>query len=37
MPRFFRRVAEGIFDEGDLVFRTKELKDFLDVAAIRKV
>lgn len=33
MPRFFRRLAEGIFDEEDLVFRTKELKDFLDNAA----
>lgn len=33
MPRFFRRLAEGIFDEEDLVFRTKELGDFLDQAA----
>ncbi|SDX94396.1 alpha/beta hydrolase [Paenibacillus sp. CF384] len=33
MPRFFRRLAEGIFDEEDLVFRTKELYDFLDEAA----
>ncbi|USG65856.1 alpha/beta hydrolase [Brevibacillus ruminantium] len=30
MPRFFRRLAEGVFDEVDLVERTKELKDFLD-------
>ncbi|MEF3304358.1 alpha/beta hydrolase [Paenibacillus sp. GYB003] len=29
MPRFFRRLAEGVFDEEDLVFRTKELYDFL--------
>ncbi|MEQ2525435.1 alpha/beta hydrolase [Robertmurraya yapensis] len=33
MPRFFRRLAEGIFDEEDLIFRTKELYDFLDEAA----
>ncbi|MEW9699489.1 alpha/beta hydrolase [Paenibacillus sp. SI8] len=33
MPRFFRRLAEGIFDEEDLLFRTKELNDFLDEAA----
>ena len=34
MPRFFKRLAEGVFDEKDLVFRTKELKDFLTQAAI---
>lgn len=33
MPRFFRRLAEGVFDEDDLKFRTKELHDFLDEAA----
>src|SRR5699024_11695027 len=33
MPRFFRRLAEGVFDEEDLIFRTKELNDFLDNAA----
>ncbi|MET3698944.1 phospholipase/carboxylesterase [Bacillus oleivorans] len=33
MPRFFRRLAEGIFDEEDLVFRTKQLHEFLDEAA----
>ncbi|MBO0992789.1 alpha/beta hydrolase [Bacillus sp. SD088] len=33
MPRFFRRLAEGVFDEKDLVFRTKELYEFLDEAA----
>ncbi|WP_127581309.1 alpha/beta hydrolase [Paenibacillus koleovorans] len=33
MPRFFRRLAEGVFDEEDLVFRTQELNDFLDQAA----
>ncbi|WP_316572606.1 alpha/beta hydrolase [Neobacillus sp. YIM B06451] len=33
MPRFFRRLAEGIFDEEDLIFRSEELKQFLDKAA----
>src|SRR5690625_3885993 len=33
MTRFFRRLAEGIFDEEDLIFRTKELNEFLDQAA----
>ncbi|WP_028400649.1 alpha/beta hydrolase [Ectobacillus panaciterrae] len=33
MPRFFRRLAEGVFDEEDLVFRTKELHGFLAEAA----
>lgn len=33
MPRFFRRLAEGVFDEEDLVYRTKELNGFLDEAA----
>ncbi|HEO8419695.1 TPA: alpha/beta hydrolase [Yersinia enterocolitica] len=33
MPRFFKRIAEGIFDEEDLIFRTKELNEFLDEAA----
>ncbi|WP_342410268.1 alpha/beta hydrolase [Paenibacillus sp. FSL R10-2778] len=33
MPRFFRRLAEGVFDEADLVFRTHEIKQFLDEAA----
>jgi phospholipase/carboxylesterase len=33
MPRFFRRLAEGVFDEEDLIERTKELNDFLDEAA----
>jgi predicted esterase len=33
-PRFFRRLAEGIFDIEDLSFRTAELADFvLDAAA----
>jgi phospholipase/carboxylesterase len=34
MPRYFRRLAEGIFDEEDLLVRTKELNDFLDQAAV---
>jgi predicted esterase len=29
MPRFFRRLAEGIFDLNDLKFRTNELADFV--------
>lgn len=33
MPRFFRRLAEGVFDEEDLITRTQELNDFLDQAA----
>lgn len=33
MPRFFKRLAEGVFDEEDLIFRTKELNKFLDEAA----
>ena len=32
MPRFFRRHAEGIFDEEDLIFRTHELADFINAA-----
>src|ERR1019366_1948425 len=31
-PRFFRRLAEGIFDLEDLAFRTHELADFLETA-----
>jgi len=33
MPRFFRRLAEGVFDEEDLVLRTHELNQFLEDAA----
>ena len=29
MPRFFRRLAEGVFDVEDLKFRTNELADFV--------
>jgi phospholipase/carboxylesterase len=33
MPRFFRRLAEGVFDEADVVRRANELADFLPKAA----
>lgn len=33
MPRFFRRLAEGVFDHEDLVLRTHELAAFLRDAA----
>lgn len=33
MPRFFKRLAVGVLDEEDLIFRTKELHTFLDEAA----
>ncbi|MGM7722429.1 alpha/beta hydrolase [Metabacillus sp. Hm71] len=33
MPRFFRRLAEGVFDKEDLIFRTKELNEFLSEMA----
>ncbi len=33
MPRFFKRLAEGIFDEEDLILRTDELYQFLSEAA----
>ncbi len=32
MPRFFRRLAEGVFDEQDLVARTHELAAWVDEA-----
>lgn len=35
MPRFFRRLAEGIFDEEDLIYRTKELNSFLEEASVK--
>jgi predicted esterase len=34
MPRFFRRLAEGVFDLQDLKYRTNELADFV-AAAVR--
>jgi phospholipase/carboxylesterase len=33
MPRFFRRLAEGVFDLDDLKKRTQELADFVAAAA----
>lgn len=32
MPRFFRRLAEGVFDEEDLAKRTAELADWISAA-----
>jgi predicted esterase len=32
MPRFFRRLAEGVFDEKDLIYRAKELAGFVEAA-----
>lgn len=32
MPRFFRRLAEGVFDLEDLRLRTEELADFIEEA-----
>jgi predicted esterase len=33
MPRFFRRLAEGVFDQQDLALRTDELVAFIAAAA----
>ena len=33
MPRFFRRLAEGVFDQDDLARRTDELARFVDDAS----
>ena len=35
MPRFFRRLREGVFDEDDLRRRADELADFVQVASSR--
>jgi predicted esterase len=35
MPRYFRRLAEGVFDLEDLRARTHELADFVEAAAQR--
>ena len=32
MPRFFRRLAEGVFDEADVIERANELADFVTEA-----
>ena len=34
MPRFFRRLSEGVFDLKDLRFRTQELADFIQNCSI---
>ncbi len=34
-PRFFRRLAEGVFDEADVIRRANELADFVAEAASR--
>jgi phospholipase/carboxylesterase len=36
MPRFFRRLGMGVFDEADVVFRTHELADFLANVATKE-
>ncbi|MHB8629758.1 MAG: alpha/beta hydrolase [Aggregatilineales bacterium] len=33
MARYFRRLAEGVFDEADVIARTNELADFVTAAA----
>jgi phospholipase/carboxylesterase len=35
MPRFFRRLADGIFDEEDLIHRTHELAGFVEQASLK--
>ena len=35
MPRFFRRLAEGVFDENDVRHRADELADFVENASKR--
>ena len=37
MPRFFKRLAEGVFDEEDLKYRTRELRDYLNEASVKYV
>ena len=34
MPRFFRRLAEGVFDEQDVIMRAHELADFIVAAGV---
>jgi len=36
MPRFFRRLAEGVFDIEDLKLRTAELADFITATAAER-
>jgi predicted esterase len=35
MPRFFRRLAEGVFDEEDVIRRAHELAEFIVAAAAK--
>jgi phospholipase/carboxylesterase len=35
MPRFFRRLREGVFDEQDLIFRARELAQFVAAASAK--
>jgi phospholipase/carboxylesterase len=35
MPRFFRRLAEGVFDEEDVIRRANELADFIPAMAAK--
>ncbi len=35
MARYFARLREGVFDEEDLLFRTKELNEFIDESSIQ--
>ena len=35
MPRFFRRLSEGVFDEEDVVRRANQLADFIGSAAAK--
>jgi phospholipase/carboxylesterase len=35
MPRFFRRLAEGVYDEEDVRRRALELSDFVEEARLR--
>jgi phospholipase/carboxylesterase len=34
MPRFFRRLAEGVFDEADVMKRANDLADFVKAAQV---
>ena len=36
MPRFFKRLGMGVFDEKDLAFRTDELVAFVKAAAVQE-
>jgi phospholipase/carboxylesterase len=36
MPRFFRRLGMGVFDEDDVVFRTHELAQFLTAVSAQE-